>query len=451
MAEIELQNPSKLFTDALFEWQREVLFQFDTVKKRFFMLKAHRRARKTSLSVNLLIREAISHPNSVYVYIAPFLNQAKKIIWDDPNMIFKFLPPRVIEQQVIYTVNNAELFIRFYNNSYIHIRGADKPDSLRGLDATGVIFDEFALQKAEIWQEIFLPIIRQNNKRWALFLYTPKGISHATDLWRTALGSKEWFTLMLKASVSGIIPKEELEAAKREMPEALYLQEYEVEELTDDAAVVISQLSIENLQNINVIHTQKLRIISCDPASGGDECVIYIIENGKIIDEKFMYEKDTMKIAGEIMVLSARHKIKDIIIDSCGLGKPIADRLRELELNVIYFNSAEKAMDEKRFRNKRAELWWYGGDQITKGLVAYPQDLELRKQLSSARYEIVESNGKIALTPKSETKVMIGRSPDRADSFLMGIYGLQKVEDADKVKQTLKNMKVNHSLSMMSY
>lgn len=194
-----------------------------------------------------------------------------------------------------------------------------------------------------------------------------------------------------------------------------------------DQFILIPSSLFEDLKSVQLFIPRTKRILSCDPATGGDECVIYIFENTKIVETKVLHLNDTMKIVGEIMILMNKHKLNDAVIDTIGIGKGIVDRLGELGKNVIPVNSAEKASDSDKFSNIRAEIWWRLLEKIQAREVEYPEDAELRKELSSVRYKVVNSNGKIALEPKLDTKKRLGRSPDRADAFVYGMYGLEYV------------------------
>jgi hypothetical protein len=121
-----------------------------------------------------------------------------------------------------------------------------------------------------------------------------------------------------------------------------------------------------------------------------------------------------------------RYEANLCAVDSIGIGAGICDRLRELGKNVEYINSAERAGEENRFANRRAEMWWYAMEQIRQGNVIYPQDAELRRELSSTHYRVVDSSGKIQLEPKDKTRELLGRSPDRADAFVYGLWALQR-------------------------
>ena len=73
-------------------------------------------------------------------------------------------------------------------------------------------------------------------------------------------------------------------------------------------------------------------------------------------------------------------------------------------------------------------------EEIQDSKVEYIGDEETRRQLSSTKYRIVKSSGKILMEHKQDTKKRIGRSPDRADTYIMARYGLRKVEVQRKAK-----------------
>ena len=415
--------PVQKFLDGIHPWQHDVLRAFDHGTARFFMLVWHRRARKTTLDVNLLIREAMRNERSVYTYVGPTYRQAKAITWRDPNMLFRYLPDKKLFP---WTKNESELFIEFHNGSLLQIKGADDPDSLRGLDSRGVVFDEWALQKENIWLEIFRPIIAQDPTRWAVFSFTPKGENHAAAMWRDREGD-DWYKSILPASVSGLVPAGELAKAKAEMPLSLYNQEFECQFIGEEERTLITSAMLAGLQGVTRVSPMDKTLVACDPATGGDECVILVFHNGDVIDQVVLHERNSMIVSGHLHNVALRHKTKNIIIDEIGVGKGIYDDLRLKGFEVQGFNSSSKSVDTNRFYNKRAEAWWYVAEQVKAHNVGYPEDNETRRQIVATRFRIVNSNGQVRVDPKDDTKKLLGHSPDRADAWIMGVYGLQYI------------------------
>jgi len=236
--------PLPIFNDSINQWQLEVLRDFDSSFWRFALLNWHRRARKSTLAINLLIRECTRYPKRRYGYITSTYTAAKNIIWRDPQMLKRYLP-----ESLVVRTNESELYVEFTNGSILSIHGSDKPDSLRGVDFSGVVMDEFALIKPMVWEEIIRPIIAQSSDRWAMFTFTPKGRNHAFKYWTRAKDEIGWRRYELKGEQSLIIPREELDALKKEIPARTYAQEIQcfpkgTDIITADAVKDISEIVV---------------------------------------------------------------------------------------------------------------------------------------------------------------------------------------------------------------
>lgn len=187
-----------------------------------------------------------------------------------------------------------------------------------------------------------------------------------------------------------------------------------------------------NVLRESIIHPKETRrIIVCDPSLGGDECVIKFMENYATKEMEILHERDTMKIAGHMVVMAERNKCPNYAVDIIGIGQGIGDRLREMnpKNNVQFLSSAER-MDPAYATgvNLRAEMAWYYMQKVIDRKIPYPEDEETRRQLLAQRFKVVNSNGKVIMLPKEEIKKRIGRSPDRADCEIMGVWAIDKTE-----------------------
>ena len=193
--------------------------------KRFAVVVAHRRFGKTVAALNHLIRDAVLNQNEAprYAYIAPTYGQAKRVAWD---YLVKYTEP------LGGTANISELRVDFWGRR-IQLYGSDNPDSLRGQFFDGVIIDEVGDQNPKIWTDIVRPAL-PDRKGWCLFIGTPKGHNHFKELRDRAEKEDGWGLLEFKASETGVVDDTELKAAKNEMGEDKYRQEFEC---SFDAAV----------------------------------------------------------------------------------------------------------------------------------------------------------------------------------------------------------------------
>jgi phage terminase large subunit len=193
--------------------------------------------------------------------------------------------------------------------------------------------------------------------------------------------------------------------------------------------IVIKPSWIEKSINRELAVRKERRVVACDPARyGNDETVIYVLEDGKIIDQMIYGEKSTMETAGYCIALKNKHQAKIIAVDSIGIGAGIVDRLRELREPVKDINSSQKPeleKDQKIYINIRSQMWWEAADKFYHEETSLPSDPILKRQLMNITYAMT-SRGAIQVESKEDIKSrMSGQSPDRADAYIMGLYALK--------------------------
>lgn len=217
--EIEVRSTSYIPRPLQLELHRKL--------KRFNVLVLHRRFGKTVLSINHMVDRALrcKLPRPVFAYIAPTYSQAKRNVWSMLKQYTSTIPG------VEYNEADMRAFIPS-NGATIILLSAETPDSLRGMHLDGCIFDEFATMNPLVWSEVVRPAL-SDRRGWAIFISTPKGRNRFYELYDYAVNGRDgvkdpnWFGAIYKASETGIIAPDELEAARREMDEDSYEQEYE--------------------------------------------------------------------------------------------------------------------------------------------------------------------------------------------------------------------------------
>lgn len=191
-------------------------------KQRWACMVVHRRGGKTFGCIQDLLSRAITHqrpgPPLRYGYIAPTRDQAKDIAWGYLKRYAGKLPQT--------KVNEADLAVTLANNASIRLYSGDSYERMRGLYFDGAVIDEFGDIDPQAWHEVVRPCL-VDYAGWATFIGTPKGRNEFFETWKKAAVDPEWFSLMLKASESGIIPAQELADIRKDTPEYVYRQEYE--------------------------------------------------------------------------------------------------------------------------------------------------------------------------------------------------------------------------------
>lgn len=199
---------------------RDQFIPFHTRKQRWAALVCHRRAGKTVACVADLIDSALTCklPEPRYAYIAPLHVQAKDIAWSYLKRYTATLP------NIQY--NEAELRVDLPNGGRIRLYGADNYERLRGIYLDGVVLDEYGDMPPAAWSEVIRPAL-SDRKGSAIFIGTPKGRNHFWEIYDAGTKSQDWYTVILKASETGLIEPQELADARSVMTEDQYEQEFE--------------------------------------------------------------------------------------------------------------------------------------------------------------------------------------------------------------------------------
>jgi len=200
----------------LLDWQREV-WNDDT---RFRVIAAGRRTGKSRLAALLLIYKALTCPakTAKVFYVAPTQGQARDIMWD---LI------QELGQGLIASTHKNDVTLTLVNGVTIALKGADRPQTMRGVSLWFIVLDEYADIKADVWETILLPALSDHDGD-ALFIGTPMGRNHFYELYMEAkLGKDEDYSAYHFTSYDNpYIKREVIERAKKSMSSHNFRQEY---------------------------------------------------------------------------------------------------------------------------------------------------------------------------------------------------------------------------------
>ena len=193
--------------------------QVATSPARFRVVVAGRRWGKTWLATRELARAA-REPNRRVWYIAPSYRMAKQIVWDSIKW-------RLQDLNWVQRINESDLAITLRNGSTIALRGADNPDSLRGVGLDFLVMDEFAMIDEKAWSEVLRPTL-SDRQGSAMFITTPMGTSNwAFDLYNRSATDTNWQSWTFRTIDGGNVAPEEIEQARRDLSDRQFRQEYE--------------------------------------------------------------------------------------------------------------------------------------------------------------------------------------------------------------------------------
>ena len=199
----------------LLPWQKTVFED----KTRFKVVAAGRRCGKSRLAATTLLIEGLRCPSgSAVLYVAPTNGQARQIIWN----VLLDLGREVIANS---HVNNQD--ITLINGATIYVRGADRPDTLRGVSLTYAVLDEVADIKTEAWEQVIRASLSDKKGR-GLFIGTPKGRNWFYDIFRLGQSGddEDWKSWHFTTKDNPLIDPKEIESAKKTLSTFAFKQEY---------------------------------------------------------------------------------------------------------------------------------------------------------------------------------------------------------------------------------
>ena len=187
---------------------------------RFRVVNCGRRWGKTTLAILEMVAKAIYKDNARVVYIAPTYQQARDISWNELKKICLPISSAVNEARLEITVNTKN-----GGTSIIWLRGWESVETLRGQKFDFVVIDEIASMRNFWlnWQEVIRPTLT-DNKGEVLFISTPKGFNHFYDLYN--FDDEDYKAFHFTTYDNPHLPVEEIDKAKKELPEDRFAQEY---------------------------------------------------------------------------------------------------------------------------------------------------------------------------------------------------------------------------------
>jgi predicted phage terminase large subunit-like protein len=198
----------------LLPWQQDVWND----NTRFKVVAAGRRTGKSRLAAWMLIVNALQSDKGHVWYVAPTQGQARDIMWQ----VLLELGHPVIESS---HVNNMQ--IRLINGSTITLKGADRPETMRGVSLRFVVLDEYADMRPQVFEQILRPALA-DLKGEALFIGTPAGRNHFWEIYQYGNeendgGYKSWHFTSFD---NPLLDPQEIELAKSSMSSFAFRQEF---------------------------------------------------------------------------------------------------------------------------------------------------------------------------------------------------------------------------------
>jgi predicted phage terminase large subunit-like protein len=205
---------SKDLSINLLPWQQDVWND----ASRFKVVAAGRRTGKSRLAAWMLIVNALSEQAGQVFYVAPTQGQARDIMW---QTLLELAHPVIKSSHI----NNLQ--ITLINGKVISLKGADRPETMRGVSLKFLVMDEYADMKPSVFEQILRPALA-DQKGSAMFIGTPMGRNHFYDIYKYAISGedKTYSGYHFTSYDNPLLDPEEINIAKTSMSSYAFRQEF---------------------------------------------------------------------------------------------------------------------------------------------------------------------------------------------------------------------------------
>lgn len=308
---------------------------------RFKVLSAGRRFGKTRLGVNECLDRA---SKGGYAWWVSPSYKTSEVGWRPIRRISRYIPGAQISL--------ADRTVVFPGGGLVAIRSADNPDSLRGEGLDYVVMDEAAYMKKEAWSEAIRPAL-SDKKGGALFISTPNGRNWFWDVFQKGIYQEDgWASFQFPTAANPFIDPEEIEAARHDLPEIIFRQEYLAEFIDDSGGVfrrVQEAIKAERLDDPEYIidpndpekRTIRQYAAGVDVAAVYDYTVVSImdVEQKRLVYQDRFNRVDYNILEDRLEAIYRRFGVSVMVIESNSIGQGVIDHLYKRRMNIIPFTT----------------------------------------------------------------------------------------------------------------
>lgn len=405
----------------LTDYQDEILYN----QARFTICEASTKVGKTFSHIWWIFERAHADWNKEgynHWWVAPTVNQAKIAFNRLRNILVK---------SGLYEINKSIRTITCPNGAIISFLTASDPDNLYGEDVYSVVFDEAPRAKYDAF--VALRSTVTYTEAPIKMIGNFGGVSNWMHLLKEkAKDDTNYFYKKVTcwdAVDAGILSKEEVEQAQRDLPPKIFKQLYMAEE-QESEDMLCSYGAINDLwTNTHVVKSE--RYITADIAlHGSDKFVVLVWEGFRIINIQIVDKCEADEVEKLLKSTAEKWKVgrSNIVYDADGLGSFLRGYLK----GANPFNNGGKPIKIKgqivNYKNIKAQCGYLLAKLINESgmFIECETDVELKStilaELECLRSYKLDEDGKMQLFPKKKIIELIGRSPDFLDALLMRMF-----------------------------
>lgn len=365
-------------------------WEIHTAPERFKVVVRGRRGGKTEEEIQGAVMDAVTNPGRHWI-VGPNYRQIKSIAWTRLKAVLDIDKDWIFNEQELYA-HNPNILDERGTPTRIELKGADKEDSLVGVALKSLRIDEAALVKSHVWSQVLRPMLADYQAP-AYFYSTPRGKNWFYDLYMRGInGDAGWRSWRQPTSINGYIKPEEIEESRKDMTEMMFSQEIMAEFLSEETGVFkkIRQCIVGDYK---APIDGRFYVIGVDLAKTVDFSVLTVMDS---VTREVVYWDRFQDLAWsiqklKIQELARRYNNALCIVDSTGVGDPIAEDLSRSGISLWY--QGEKP-GFKFTNDSKNQLINNLAISIEQRRITFPNEPILVDELGAFEYSITDG-GKI--------------------------------------------------------
>lgn len=307
--------------------QRQILNE----ASRFNAASLGRRTGKTTLAVNLLIEGSL--PGFPVAYFAPTYKMLSDV-WRTTN---RLIAP------VLTGISVQDRRFDVLGGGVIDFWSLDQPDAARGRKYKRVVIDEAAMvhDLGEAYQAVIRPTLTDLlGDAW--FFSTPRGRNFFWQLFQYGQDSSrdDWASWQMPTSANPYIAASEIEAARSELPERTFAQEY-LASFIEDSGGVFRHVESCVSDTIPPYIPGRTYVMGVDWAKSHDWTVLTVMDadTGEVVAWDRFNQVDWAVQRQRLTTLAAQWHIATILAERNSIGEPNIEALQRDGLPVQGFTT----------------------------------------------------------------------------------------------------------------
>jgi phage FluMu gp28-like protein len=301
--------------------------------QKYITVVSPRQQGKSLLLVNLLLYYGINVKGSKIGVIAPIYSQARKLMED--------LYEAIKDSGIVEATNFSNHEIKLKTGSKIYFRSSEREDGLRGYTFDYLFLDEAAYQTEDAWKRAIQPTALVHGKKVVLFS-TPRGKDWFHDMFQMGKDPNypSHASVRMEQYDNPYINREEVEGARRALPDAIFRAEYLGEFLEGESQV---------FQNFNANTFERYPqpqgkcYIGVDLAQTGDYTVAVVMDSsGAVVEIYRDNHKEWDSMSTKIIQLAQRYNAT-LMVETNSMGSVVLEGIKKRYQDAHGFNTSNQS------------------------------------------------------------------------------------------------------------